>query len=101
MLQYALFDLARRLRAIGVSVGVSAEDREALLGHANHSIAGHYASADVGHCSSRPTFCSIEAERRPCCAWVTVAGQALWEFNNHEMHLVLRINQGASNGNGA
>jgi hypothetical protein len=42
MLQYALFDLARRLRAIGVSVGVSAEDREALLGHANHSIAGHY-----------------------------------------------------------
>jgi len=28
---------------------VSAEDREALLGHANHSMAGHYASADVGH----------------------------------------------------
>src|ERR1700687_2889449 len=36
---------ACRLRA----VGVSAEDREALLGHANHSMAGHYASADVGH----------------------------------------------------
>ena len=54
-----------------------AQLREALLGHANHSIAGHYASADVGHCSSRPTFCSIEAERRSCCAWVTVAGQAL------------------------
>ena len=34
-----------RLRA----AGVSAEDREALLGHANHSTAGHYASADVGH----------------------------------------------------
>jgi len=34
-----------RLRA----AGVSAEDREALLGHANHSMAGHYASADVGH----------------------------------------------------
>ena len=33
-----------RLRAAGVSV----EDREALLGHANHSMAGHYASADVG-----------------------------------------------------
>jgi integrase len=33
-----------RLRA----AGVSAEDREALLGHANHSMAGHYASADVG-----------------------------------------------------
>jgi hypothetical protein len=34
-----------RLRA----AGVSAEDREALLGHANHSMAGHYASADVGY----------------------------------------------------
>src|SRR5205809_6554506 len=33
-----------RLRA----AGVSAEDRVALLGHANHSMAGHYASADVG-----------------------------------------------------
>ena len=36
---------ACRLRA----AGVTAEDREALLGHANHSMAGHYASADVGH----------------------------------------------------
>jgi integrase len=36
---------ACRLRAAGVST----EDREALLGHANHSMAGHYASADVGH----------------------------------------------------
>jgi len=35
---------ACRLRAAGVSV----EDREVLLGHANHSMAGHYASADVG-----------------------------------------------------
>jgi len=35
---------ACRLRA----AGVSAEDREALLGHANHSMAGHYASPDVG-----------------------------------------------------
>ena len=30
------------------AAGVSAEDREALLGHANHSMAGHYASPDVG-----------------------------------------------------
>jgi integrase len=36
---------ACRLRA----AGVCAEDREALLGHANHSMAGHYVSADVGH----------------------------------------------------
>jgi len=33
-----------RLRA----ADVSADDREALLGHANDSMAGHYASADVG-----------------------------------------------------
>jgi len=36
---------ACRLRA----AGVPAEDREVLLGHANHSMAGHYASADIGH----------------------------------------------------
>ena len=35
---------ACRLRA----AGVSAEDRQALLGHANHGMAGHYVSADVG-----------------------------------------------------
>ena len=35
---------ARRLRA----AGVSAEDREVLLSHAIHSMAGHYVSADVG-----------------------------------------------------
>ena len=31
------------------AAGVSAEDREVLLSHANQSMAGHYASADVGH----------------------------------------------------
>jgi integrase len=35
---------ACRLRA----AGVSQEDREVLLGHATHSMAGHYVSADVG-----------------------------------------------------
>jgi integrase len=35
---------ACRLRA----AGVPAEDRAALLGHADHSMSGHYASADVG-----------------------------------------------------
>jgi integrase len=35
---------ACRLRA----AGVSSEDRCALLGHAEHSMSGHYASADVG-----------------------------------------------------
>lgn len=35
---------ACRLRA----AGVTAEDRSVLLGHAEHSMSGHYASADVG-----------------------------------------------------
>jgi integrase len=35
---------ACRLRA----AGVAAEDRAAMLGHAEHSMSGHYASADVG-----------------------------------------------------
>jgi hypothetical protein len=30
------------------AAGVSAEDRQTLLGHANHGMAGHHASADVG-----------------------------------------------------
>ena len=30
------------------TAGVSAEDRAALLGHAEHSMSQHYASADVG-----------------------------------------------------
>ena len=33
-----------RLRA----AGVAPEDQSALLGHAEHSMSGHYASADVG-----------------------------------------------------
>ena len=45
---------ACRLRAVGVSM----EDRQALLGHANRSMAGHYAGADVGRaCSVRRTWC--------------------------------------------
>lgn len=36
---------ATRLRA----AGVTAEDRNTLLGHATNSMADHYASADVGH----------------------------------------------------
>ncbi len=35
---------ASRLRA----VGVTPEDRQTLLGHSNSSMAGHYASADIG-----------------------------------------------------
>lgn len=36
---------ATRLRA----AGVTAEDRNALLGHASQAMSDHYASADIGH----------------------------------------------------
>jgi integrase len=63
---------AYRLRA----AGVSAENREALLGHANHSMAGHYASADVGRllaqanllverCGTRAVLRIANSERGP------------------------------------
>jgi hypothetical protein len=54
-----------RLRAAGVPV----EDREVLLGHAHHSMAGHYASADVGR----------------------LLKQANLVLNREEMRTVLRI----------
>jgi len=51
-----------RLRA----AGVSREDREVLLGHASRSMAGHYASADIGRLISqanlvlrRPGTCTV------------------------------------------
>jgi integrase len=56
---------ACRLRA----AGVSQEDREVLLGHANHSMAGHYASADVGR----------------------LLGQANLILNRQETRTVLRV----------
>jgi integrase len=57
---------ACRLRA----AGVSAEDREALLGHAHHSMAGHYASADVGHLIKQA---NLILERRGTCTVLRVA----------------------------
>jgi integrase len=59
---------ACRLRA----AGVTAEDREVLLGHANHSMAGHYASADVGR----------------------LLGQANLVLNRQETRTVLRVANG-------
>ena len=57
---------ACRLRA----AGVSAEDREALLGHAHHSMAGHYASADVGHLIKQA---NLILDRRGTCTVLRVA----------------------------
>jgi hypothetical protein len=51
-------------------VGVSMEDREVLLGHANHSMAGHYASArrrpaaQAGELDLEPTGNAYGATRR-------------------------------------
>ena len=63
---------ACRLRAVGVSM----EDREVLLGHANHSMAGHYASADVGR----------------------LLGQANLILNREETRTVLRVAIGGESG---
>lgn len=49
-----------RLRA----AGVPAEDREALLGHTNHSMAGHYASADVGRLTHQANLILNRQETR-------------------------------------
>ena len=52
--------------------GVTAEDREVLLGHANHSMAGYYANADVGR----------------------LLGQANLVLNRQETRTVLRVANG-------
>jgi len=51
---------ACRLRA----AGVPQEDREALLGHANHCMAGHYASADVGRLTRQANLVLNRQETR-------------------------------------
>jgi integrase len=60
---------ACRLRAAGVSV----EDRAALLGHANRSIAGHYASADVGRLIHEA---NLVMRRQATCTVLRVANGA-------------------------
>jgi len=57
---------ACRLRAAGVPV----EDREALLGHATHSMAGHYASADVGRLVGQA---NLVLKREETCTLLRVA----------------------------
>lgn len=55
---------ACRLRAVGVSM----EDREVLLGHANHSMAGHCASADVGRLLKQANLILNGTKRVRCYA---------------------------------
>jgi integrase len=73
---------ACRLRA----AGVSAEDREALLGHANHSMAGHYASADVGRLLKQANLLLDRGGTRT----VLRVGTACAELPTRRSHTVLQ-----------
>jgi len=63
---------ACRLRAVGVSM----EDRQALLGHANRTMAGHYASADVGRLLGQPNSVLKREETRTVLRVANAGG--LW-----------------------
>ena len=65
---------ACRLRA----AGVSAEDREALLGHANHCMAGHYASADVGRLLKQANSILNRQETRTVLRVAIAGTPSLW-----------------------
>jgi integrase len=65
---------ACRLRA----AGVSQEDREVLLGHANHSMAGHYASADVGRLLRQANLILDRQETRTVLRVVYSGVPELW-----------------------
>lgn len=69
---------ACRLRAVGVSM----EDREVLLGHANHSMAGHYASADVGRLLEQANLILNREETRTILRVARAGTPALW-INGH------------------
>jgi len=64
---------ACRLRAAGASM----ENREVLLGHANHSMAGHYASADVGRLLAKANLILNREETRTVLR-VANDGPGLW-----------------------
>ncbi|TMG95818.1 MAG: hypothetical protein E6H71_12150 [Betaproteobacteria bacterium] len=65
---------ACRLRAVGVSM----EDREVLLGHANHSMAGHYASADVGRLLMQANLILNREETRTVLRVASSGTAGLW-----------------------
>jgi hypothetical protein len=62
------------LRAAGVSV----EDREVLLRHANHSMAGHYASADVGRLLKQANLVLNREETRTVLRVANADTRELW-----------------------
>ena len=71
---------ACRLRAAGAPV----EDRAALLGHATHSMAGHYASADVGRLQEQA---NLILKREESCTVLRVAnGAPIRTTRRRELH---------------
>jgi integrase len=83
---------ACRLRA----AGVTAEDREALLGHANHSMAGHYASADVGRLLKQVNLVLNRQETRTVLRVANGPPSGLWtkgpaEVRHSEKRAQLRL----------
>jgi hypothetical protein len=54
------------------------EDREALLGHANHSMAGHYASADVGRLLKQANLVLNRQETRTVLRVANARESSLW-----------------------
>src|SRR6202163_2138496 len=60
------------------NAGVSAEDREALLGHANHSMAGHCASADVGRLLKQANLVLNRQETRTVLRVANARESVLW-----------------------
>jgi integrase len=68
------------LRAAGVPV----EDRAALLGHATHSMAGHYASVDVGRLIGQA---NLVLNRKETCTVLRVAnGAPIQTPRRRELH---------------
>lgn len=65
---------ACRLRAVGVSM----EDREVVLGHATHSMAGHYASADVGRLLEQTNLILNREEARTVLRVAIAGTPSLW-----------------------
>jgi hypothetical protein len=65
---------ACRLRAVGVSM----EDREVLLGHATRSMAGHYASVDVGRPLKQADLILNRAETRTLLRVAIAGAPSLW-----------------------
>jgi hypothetical protein len=75
---------ACRLRA----AGVSAEDREVLLGHANHSMAGHYASADVGRLLKQANLVLNRDETRTVLRVANADARRLWANDPAEVRAI-------------